>query len=323
MDSVTNALAGAAIGRAGFQDKLGPRCATLTGILAAQAADLDIVFRLFSSNEVFAHRGVSHSLLGILIGSCVVVALVRLFARAAPLKPLALLVLLGYASHVLLDVMTSGGVALLSPFNTERMALSWLYIIDLVLILILVAPWFLRKVMPEIKAFRAMLVVSGLYMAMCGFAHGVAEASLELSLERHQVDAHVRYVMPAPFAPMRWNAVAMDADKYYQMNLNLPAVPESFYRSERHHLGHPAVDALRRSAVGRKLFNKFRAPVATIEKLGAGHVRVVMDDLRFNHWLTQRWGVLYFRFVIEMKKDDAGRWKKEGAGSFRTDYLED
>ncbi len=323
MDPVTHALTGAAIGRAGFQNKLGAKCATLTGVFAAEAPDVDIVFRFFSSSDVFAHRGISHSLVGVVLGAVLVTAVVRIFAKSAPVRPLALLVALGYASHVLLDGATSGGVALLSPFNTDRMALSWLFIVDIVLFLLLVIPWFMRKVMPEIKAFRSMLVLSGLYLAMCGFAHGVAEASLELTLERHQIDAEIRYVMPAPFAPLRWNVVAMDARNYYQLNLNLPAVPETFNQTRPHHLGHPAVDALRRTDKGRWLFKKFRAPIATVEKLGTGHVRVIIDDLRFHHWLSQHWGVRYFRFVIEMKKDEKGRWLKATSGSFRTDYESD
>lgn len=323
MDPITHGLAGAAIGRAGFQDKLGARCATLTGLLAAEAPDLDIVFRFVDVGHGFTHRGLTHSLVGIVLGTILVTALVRIFAKEAPLKPLGLLVALSYASHVLLDGATAGGVVLLAPFNAERMALSWLFIIDIVLFLVLVSPWLLRKVMPEIRAFRSMLVVSGLYLAMCGFAHGVAEASLELTLDHHQIDADARYVTPAPFAPLRWNAIAMDDTNYYQLNLNLPTVPEEFTRVGPHFLRHPAVDALRRSDAGRRVFTKFRAPIATVDKLAEGHVEVIVDDLRFHHWLSQSWGVRYYRFVIEMKRDEKGRWKKSGPGIFRTDYDSD
>jgi hypothetical protein len=233
------------------------------------------------------------------------------------------LVALGFASHVLLDAATSGGVALLSPFNDERMALSWLFIIDLVLLLLLIIPWFLRKTMDEVRAFRALLVVSGLYLASCGFAHGVAEASLELTLDHHQIKADARYVLPAPFAPLSWNAIAFDDKNYYQLNLNLPHVPENFSHTGPHNLRHPAVDALRRSDAGRPVFGRFRAPIATVEKLAVDHVRITIDDARFYHWLSQRWGVRYYRFSIEMKRNAAGRWKNDGPGSFRTDYEDD
>jgi hypothetical protein len=174
--------------------------------------------------------------------------------------------------------------------------------------------------MSEIKAFRSILIVCALYISMAGFAHGVAEASLELTLTKHQIDADSRYVMPAPFAPIRWNAVAFDEENYYQLNLSLPHVPTEFSQQGPHNLRHPAVDALRRSEVGNSVFGRYRAPIATVERLGEDRVRIIVDDTRFNHWFSQRRGTHYFRFVIEMKQEGKGRWVRQGPGLYRTDY---
>jgi inner membrane protein len=93
------------------------------GALLANAADLDfgLVFALHS--RVW-HRGFTHSLaFALIVGLVLFIAFGRGRARRAAAYALA------YASHAVLDFATTkigGGVELLWPFSTERLALGWL-----------------------------------------------------------------------------------------------------------------------------------------------------------------------------------------------------
>ena len=92
------------------------------GALLANAADLDfgLVFALHSRGW---HRGFTHSLaFALAVGLAFFVTLGRARARRAAAYGLA------YASHAVLDFATTksgGGLELLWPFTSERLALGW------------------------------------------------------------------------------------------------------------------------------------------------------------------------------------------------------
>jgi inner membrane protein len=102
-----------------------PRRLWVLGSLCAMAPDVDVIgFRFgVAYADALGHRGLSHSL-----PTAAAVALLLCFAiwprRRAPFSRAAawLFLFLATASHGVLDTFTNGGlgVALLSPFDTER-----------------------------------------------------------------------------------------------------------------------------------------------------------------------------------------------------------
>src|ERR1700691_1761705 len=78
MEPVTHFLTGACIGRAGLNRKTA--YATLTAVLAAEAADMDVLWSLRGPVESLKHhRGITHTFIAVPAVAGVIVGLVALF----------------------------------------------------------------------------------------------------------------------------------------------------------------------------------------------------------------------------------------------------
>ncbi len=86
MDPVTHFLTGGCMGRSGFNRK--SALATVTMVLAAEAADIDVLWGLKTSIAGLQHhRGITHSFVGVPFIAAAVVVLVYIWNRwraAAP-----------------------------------------------------------------------------------------------------------------------------------------------------------------------------------------------------------------------------------------------
>ena len=133
MDPVTHFLTGACLARSGFNRQTA--LATVTMVLAAEAADIDILWGIKGSiAELQHHRGITHSFVGVPFVAAAVLLLVYLLhllrqrrRRGMP-PPIsgALPVRWGFLyfcavvaalSHLLLDYSTAYGIRLFEPFN--------------------------------------------------------------------------------------------------------------------------------------------------------------------------------------------------------------
>ena len=80
MEPVTHFLTGACIGRAGLNRKTA--YATLAAVLAAEAADIDILWGFAGPvEELKHHRGITHTFIGAPVVAAVVVGAIWLFHR--------------------------------------------------------------------------------------------------------------------------------------------------------------------------------------------------------------------------------------------------
>jgi inner membrane protein len=157
MDPVTHFMTGAVLSRTGFNRKAA--YATLAMTLAAEAPDLDVLWSIKGPVAGFEHhRGWTHSLLGLPLEAAVVTGVIwlghRLWQRgrsqntqarrALELAPvrwarLYLFSLIGLLSHILLDWTNNYGVRPFAPFNPRWYAGSFVFIIEPVILLLLLA----------------------------------------------------------------------------------------------------------------------------------------------------------------------------------------
>jgi inner membrane protein len=185
MEPITHFLTGACLGRAGLNRKTA--YATLAAVLAAEAADLDILWSLRGPVEGLKHhRGITHTFVGAPVVAGVIVGAVALLhfwrererARkliAANLDPgapiplrlqpriihwgwLYLTALIAALSHLLLDWTNNYGVRPFFPFNPRWYAGSFMFIAEPILwalfFLALVMPWLFGLIAGEIGARR-------------------------------------------------------------------------------------------------------------------------------------------------------------------------
>jgi inner membrane protein len=189
MEPVTHFLAGACIGRAGFNRKTA--YATLAAVLAAEAADLDVFWGFAGPvEELKHHRGITHTFWAVPVVAGVVVGGVWLLehwrktrrrnAEGAPSSSSAavdekdgnarrpidlqrvrwgwlyLTACVAALSHLLLDWTNNYGVRPFFPFNPHWYAGSFMFIAEpvvwLLLFLALFMPWVLGLADREIGA---------------------------------------------------------------------------------------------------------------------------------------------------------------------------
>jgi inner membrane protein len=157
LDPVTHFLTGACLGRSGFNRKTA--LATVTMVLAAEAADLDVLWEIKGSIAGLQHhRGITHSFVGVPFVAAAVVGFVYLLHRfrsrkrpandnatGPPSKPplrwgyLYFCAVLAALSHLLLDYTTAYGIRLFEPFNYRWYSWDIVYIIEPLMLLVLVA----------------------------------------------------------------------------------------------------------------------------------------------------------------------------------------
>jgi inner membrane protein len=157
LDPVTHFLTGGCLGRAGFNRK--SALATVTMVLAAEAADIDVLWEFKGSIAALQHhRGITHSFVGVPFVAAAVLLLVylchrlRLRLRPPPPRPpdapaqlrvrwgfLYFCAVLAALSHLLLDYTTAYGIRLFEPFNFRWYSWDLVYIIEPVMLLALVA----------------------------------------------------------------------------------------------------------------------------------------------------------------------------------------
>src|SRR5438034_957409 len=119
-------------------------------IIASNAPDVDIVATAGGTVSYLEwHRGPTHGPIGVialgLATGCIVAAARRLRrgrrdeTRDASFAMLVSISMIGVLLHILMDLPTSYGTRLFSPFDWHWFAFDWLPIVDIYLLMVLVA----------------------------------------------------------------------------------------------------------------------------------------------------------------------------------------
>lgn len=179
MDTITHGIVGALIGKAVFAGdpkKKAPswretpadegRVAIISATLGAIFPDIDVFAGPLAHNSLALitwHRNITHSLVMLPLWAILLALLTRWVASrvhwpAPSTKTLFGIYAAAILSHIFLDVLTSFGTMVWSPLNYARPAWDWLFIIDLTLTSLALAPqlaaWAFRR--KEGAAVRAM-----------------------------------------------------------------------------------------------------------------------------------------------------------------------
>jgi len=248
MEPITHFLTGACIGRAGLNRKTA--YATLAAVLAAEAADIDMLWSFAGPVEGLKHhRGFTHTFIAVPVVAAAAVGLVWLWDRwrqsrrarkaGSPSQSekappqirwgwLYLTALLSALSHLMLDWTNNYGLRPFFPFNPHWYAGSFVLIAEPVLwvlfILALVMPWLFGLVGGEIGARReqfrgrgwAIFALTGMVL-LWGWRwaeHGRARMLAENA--QIATDPVNRMALePYMVNPFRWHAILETAD-YYQ-----------------------------------------------------------------------------------------------------------
>jgi len=188
MDSLTHALLGLNISRLDLQKRMG-RGATALALVASELPDIDVL--LWVDNPwatVEYHRTVTHSLLFVPAAAAVLAAIACRVSRCKKFRPVFGWTCVIILSHILLDLLTSYGTAILWPLSRHRFALDWVAVIDpavtLVLAAGLVLPRFGRLASDARRVCFAALLACTAYLCLGGLQHARAMQALHRQLGR-------------------------------------------------------------------------------------------------------------------------------------------
>ena len=230
LDTLTHGLAGALIARAipssGDADLDGTlrRREAWTGFLVAMLPDADALPNPLSAEfYIEHHRGLTHSFVLLPLWAVAIGLLVswrlRLPAgedgarsRRIARGRLIGVSVLGLASHILLDWITSWGTRFFAPISQKAYSLDWVFILDFVLSGLLAAGLAAAFVIFRRQgrlAARASLAAAALYVGFCGLQHGRA---LDLAA-RLAPAAGTRAAVPQPLSPARWLLLSEEGGK--------------------------------------------------------------------------------------------------------------
>jgi membrane-bound metal-dependent hydrolase YbcI (DUF457 family) len=323
MDTVTHGLAGWLIARSLPDEWKGghPKTAAAVVALSAVIPDADNVASLLGSEMYLRiHRGLSHSVPGILTVSLVLALLFVRYGKWKDRRTIFLLALLGQVSHVVLDLLNSYGTQVLQPFTDARYSLDLLFVVDLVFTGIIVAGIALSRVNP-FRA-RAALAVLAAYVGVAALMHegardAVRDAALRdgVKVVSAQALPTLPYVelpsadflsfaspaqaslpagpgggdgkaslrpreIPFPAGPFAWNGFIDDGRMYLRAEVEPLTGEVSWKQRTLHGSAVPEVQALRGMADVETYLWFARFPAAHVEFVG-GRTEVTFYDLRF------------------------------------------
>jgi inner membrane protein len=321
MDNITHSLCGAALSQTGL-NRFAPR-ATLTLVLGALLPDIDVMaFSQGSIGYLKYHRGVTHSLVGVLSGSLVLASLIYFINRhffkennsLSNFWKWLLLSLVGIGSHVLLDFTNPYGVQLFYPFDRRWYAWDLVNFIDPwilgFLILGLGIPFLSKMINQEIGApssqYNWGAVVSLLFILFYWGAKDFSHRNAIEELKQKSFEtgsAQKLAAFPQGFNPFSWRGVVETESAIHLVELGSYMLPTPYSTQKKEVyfkiLSSKILEAAQSGPQGQVYFGFARFPYARIEE-GENDYRVIFSDLRFEPTEFSR---NRFQFTCELARN--------------------
>ena len=223
MEPITHIASGALVGQS-LRSRYPGRMILFFCILAAWIPDIDNLAG-FVSPEFYLlfHRGITHSIVGGLGVAAILAGLFRLFSRNIPFREYFAIAYGCVLLHIFLDVITSYGTMILSPFTNTRFSIHAVYIVDPIYTpiaaILLILSFFLKR---RRTAFAIAGLVWIFVYPMTNYAiKGTVERSVTAQLNKQQIAYSKVHVTADMLAPIYWKVVVENGGEYGVESLNI------------------------------------------------------------------------------------------------------
>lgn len=224
MDSITQAVLGAAIGQSVLGSKIQNK-GIILGAIVATIPDLDVfLYLIYDSYKMLSiHRGFSHSILFSFIGAFLIAYVLSKWKWTVHVSFLRLLLFswLCLITHVLLDAFTAYGTQLFLPFSNYRVSFDSINIVDplyttpLIIGLVLC----LWKKKPNYNNFG--LLLSTLYLMLTLINKQQVDRKLSSIFTSEKIKYTRLLTMPVGIANINWYGVAKGSDSLYMRKYSI------------------------------------------------------------------------------------------------------
>ncbi len=312
MDNLTHSLVALTVSRAGLE-RVG-RGATAALLVASNIPDIEIVSAFTSGRLAYleVHRGPTHGLLGLALLALVTAVVVRWWPigwrrrrERASFQALAFVSGIGVVGHVLLDLATSYGTRVMSPWSDVWFGVDWMPIVDVYLLAALALGLALSRLRPAARrrfaaagllvltsdvAFRASMHEVAIRRALAdGLATTDGAASSALAVRPPLVVSYlwpsrppaVPAAMPSLVSPFRWRVVREVNGGYELSDLDLLDGRGLTHRSWHPRAGGPWVERASAAPTARVFVAFMRFPSVYVNHRPNGDVVVRWNDVRF------------------------------------------
>jgi inner membrane protein len=224
MDILTHGLIGATLSGL-FLKRVDPAVATVTLISSSVIPDIDYVVRFWGMTDYLKHhRGITHSILGVIVLSLILAAIIKIFSRSTSYWTFLSLCLLGSFVHLFFDLTNAYGTQILLPFSRHRFHLDWLMLVDFpiffLLIIGLIISWIKRPYAFQIACI--VLVIIAVYIGFRAVVQAKAENWVKnYPLQNEEKIKYGAYPYFFPPSPFKWWTVMETQDAFYINNLDL------------------------------------------------------------------------------------------------------
>ena len=336
MDPVTHGLVGYVVAKTGLTRDTG-RWGVTAGVLASLFPDVDSLLGPFVKTEftIRYHRGLTNSLF---LAVPFALFLAWLFNKISGKKNYGTFFLICFVEillHNFLDLVTSYGTMLLSPFSWQRFTLDWVFIIDFFLtgillsFTVMIMIWKTRSK----KLARISVGLAILYVSLCAGNHFWASSLARGHARKEGLKPENIASVPQPLSPFHWANYVVTEETIYKGLVNLigkhertPSPEDGLFRQVW--VQYQPIDVLSYETMHRfdespwvkrslvledvKTFLWFaRFPIVRYESIQNGRHRVTFFDLRFGGVQKRK------PFLYEVVFDQEGKIVFQG---FRWDY---
>ena len=308
MDSLTHIALGAVIGEAMLGRSIGKK-ALLIGALAQSLPDIDFVnsFFLDPSQNLLAHRGITHSFLFGALATLILAAAAYRFFNEWNVSALTWIVFLGLEIfiHLLLDACNAYGVGWFEPFSHLRISFNMLFVADPLFSVWAGVAFVALLIMKTTDRKRKYWVAGCLLFTSIYFLISVSNKliinkKVKETLANREVEYKRYLATPTPFNNLLWYFVA-EADSGYYIGyrsvFDRSASDITFFPKQKIILdsmrGVEAVDEL-------VTFSQGYYTVDTMDST------VVFNDLRFGQimgWTNPR-AKFIFRYYLQKPEEN-------------------
>jgi len=223
LDSLTHIVLGACMGEAFAGHTVG-RKVMLWGILAQSIPDIDFIASLWldTSDNLLAHRGVTHSILFSILITFLLSIVAERWHRPHNISLARWIAFFGSVilGHIFLDAFNNYGVGWFEPFSHYRISFNILYVADPFFSfapgVAFIALLLLRKKSPKRKFWwRFGLGVALLYLGYAVANKITIKQDVRHLLAKQEISYSRLFTTPAPMQNWLWYVVAGNDSGYY------------------------------------------------------------------------------------------------------------